>query len=78
MVTARRGTGLKPIGAVCDPPCSHAGGNSCDERPPERQSEVRDEAKAGECQPEYFALHGDSLPKCAMQKRYRANLCADT
>ena len=56
--------GLKPIGAIRDPPGSHSGGNSCSERPPEREREIGEKAESGKRQPEDFALHENSVVDC--------------
>jgi hypothetical protein len=53
--------GLKPVGAVGDPPSGHEAGNRCSDGPPEGQGEVDDEAEGGEGQPKNFALHEFSL-----------------
>jgi len=48
----------KPVAAVGDPPTAETDGNGGEERPPERQSQVRKEAQNRERCPKHLALHG--------------------
>jgi hypothetical protein len=48
---------LEPVASIGDPPAQHADGNGSCERPPKRQSQIRDQAQGGKGEPEDFSLH---------------------
>ena len=52
---------LEPVASVGDPPTEVAGGDSCGEGPPERESKIGEYPKRGEGRPENFLLHDSSL-----------------
>lgn len=68
--------GLKPVGAVGDPPGGHATRDCCDDGPPKGQSEVGDEAEGCEGQPKYFALHEFSLEEWRQTGAWAEDRCA--
>jgi len=48
----------KPVAAIGNPPTAETNWNGGEERPPERQSQVREEAQDRERRPKHLALHG--------------------
>ena len=48
---------LKPVAAVGDPPTGEDDRNGGNERPPDSEGEIREEAEYSQAEPEDFALH---------------------
>lgn len=49
---------LEPLASIGHPPTHAANGNSCPERPPDRQNEISRQTEKRESDPEDFAFHG--------------------
>jgi hypothetical protein len=47
----------KPVTAISHPPTDERDGNGCDEPPPERQKEIRQQTEQDESDPEDLSLH---------------------
>ena len=58
--------GLKPIAAVSEPPARVADGDGRGQRPPKRERHIGKQAKYGERDPKYLALHTSILDASAV------------